>query len=195
MTILGLAVLGKANEPLYLCDCQMEAHQQASSPPSAAPADPFGFVEAANALGPARSMSLDHQFLVHSALDILEEKLGKTKPDGSMPLRRVVDDDISPPIARFTGPLFQEEDLAVYGHVTATNIKLLALCHRQQCKETHVKDLLAKLHLYYIEYVLNPIASVETYEKGIIQSPMFDKNVRIAVREYVIVSASVKKAI
>ncbi|EEC46921.1 predicted protein [Phaeodactylum tricornutum CCAP 1055/1] len=185
MTLLGIAVLGKSNEPLYLCDCQkcIETGNESLMETASVVDDPFGFVEHGKKFGMARSLSLDSQFLVHSALDVLEEKLGKSKPDGTMPLRRGVE-GVAPISTRWTGKLLEEGDRIVFGHLTATNIKLLALC-QHPCKESSVKNFLAKLHNHYISYVMNPILPINTFfENGIIQSKDFDRNVRIAVQEY-----------
>jgi Sedlin, N-terminal conserved region len=72
----------------------------------------------------------------------------------------------------------------VYGHVTATNVKLLALC-QTPCKDGPVKALLNNIHIHYITYIMNPFHKLQ----GPIYSRSFDKNVKYAVRQYENISA------
>jgi Sedlin, N-terminal conserved region len=170
MSLLGIAIIGKSNEPLYLCDCTRllddedgdnSATKAADSLPTTErrsgdaidadfgadndneDEDLFGFVEATALLGQRQSLPLERQFMMHAALDRLEELIGVSKPDGTMPLRPATHHHrnsssgsasntpllLSPNNAHWLGLLtVQDGDCAVYGHVVVpTNLKFLAL--------------------------------------------------------------------
>jgi hypothetical protein len=163
MSLLGIAIIGKSNEPLYLCDCTRltttgptfggDATTSTTAPltddddSSDADADLFGFIQATASQGQRQSLPLERQFMMHAALDRLEELVGASKPDGTMPLRpqhhqrsssssssnnnnsRSNNNLLSGNNAHWLGLLtVQDGDCAVYGHVVvATNLKFLAL--------------------------------------------------------------------
>jgi hypothetical protein len=221
MSLLGVAVLGKSNEPLYLCDCTRLHHDDDKAnadstniPPSTTTKDAeqdnddlFGFLEASASLGQRQSLPLERQFMMHAALDRLEELIGaKSKPDGTMPLRRGPSNRLhrssssnlmlsSANNAHWLGLLtVQDGDCAVYGHVVvATNIKFLALVQQSSpngCSvagppspktAAAVKKLLASLHTNYINYLMNPFSKIRG---GSIDSPRFDASVRETVANY-----------
>jgi hypothetical protein len=192
MSLLGLAIIGRQNEPLYLCDCARvleEARQQRNrntgpadpENDSAATAtsltraddgdadDPFGFREAAKSCDLGQSLSMDHCFQLHAALDRLEEVI-ETSAAG-LPVTK-----------GRTGhwlDLLSELEQSVYGHITATNIKFLVLV-QPPVKESDVRLFLHVIHDSFITYTMNPFAQIE----GRIQSKRFDQNIREAVRDY-----------
>lgn len=224
MSLLGIAIIGKSNEPLYLCDCTRlhlrdddnNANDVSTNiPPSTTTKDAeqddddlFGFLEASASLGQRQSLPLERQFMMHAALDRLEELIGaKSKPDGTMPLRRRPSNHhfrrssssnlmlSSANNAHWLGLLtVQDGDCAVYGHVVvATNLKFLALVQSSSPNgcvvagppspktAAAVKKLLASLHDNYIDYLMNPFSNIRG---GSIDSPRFDASVRETVANY-----------
>lgn len=183
MTLLGLAIVGKGNEPLYLCDCERYASVEGqTSSPEAPNEDLFGFQKKRDEMGMKRSMPLELQFLVHSALDILEERMGPANPDGTMALRRGIEGS-TPVTSRWAGTLFVENDLTVYGYVTATSIKIMAVA-RGDISEAQVKELLANVHAVYIRYIMNPMCSLEALDVAEIRSTSFDESIQLAIQDF-----------
>ena len=181
MNLLGLAILGKSNAPLYMCDCTRLVEGSESTEKDEEKTkeedDLFGFAALSQSKGQRESLELDKQFMIHTALDPLEETIGKSNSDGSMPLRRTLYGAASMS-SQWMGALRDvDEQYTVYGHVTATNIKLLALC-RKPCKESVIRTFLSTIHEHYIHYVINPFSDIE----GPIDSRIFDDKVKEAVR-------------
>ena len=167
MTVVGIAILGKSNEPMYLCDCT-KFYSPTTNTDS--PKDAFGF---SDDLPQGSSLPFDQQLLIHSSLDRLDELIGAVQPDGSLPLR--------PTTTSWLGPLLTsvDGDHVVFGYVTLTSIKFLALC-RTPSKDFLVKQLLKTLHEHWITYVLNSFHDWQ----GPIRSPTLDQRVKDAVTEY-----------
>ena len=112
MSLLGIAIVGKKNEPLYLCDCTKltsihDDDNENDATPTASPPgqpgntavnDPFGFLlqssststTASSSQPQGQSLEIEQQFILHAALDRLEEQVGASHPDGTMPLRKAV---------------------------------------------------------------------------------------------------------
>ena len=223
MKLLGIAIIGKGNAPLYLCDCVKIAHEIGISTEaegnndkglnliqSMQEADYFELgmtplnVQISNVQGD--SLCMDHQVMLHAALDQLEEIVGPSKPDGTMPLRNGAF------FSSWLGLLVVHDGTwPVYGYVSATNVKFLALCQPTKAAdkipytqslflsnnstsgpsrrssgqqltgtEKKVKDLLSSLHQHYIDYIMNPFSDTS----GRIESVNFDQNVQKVVAEY-----------
>lgn len=140
MIVVGIAIMGKSNEPLYLCDCtkildsvgslivadERKFPSDDTANDDTASLDYFGFgltnarTDAMGKLNQSRSLSMEHQLLIHSSLDRLEEIVGFSKSDGSMPFRRNS--------GLWLGLLTTLDGIwNVYGYVAATNIKFVAL--------------------------------------------------------------------
>jgi hypothetical protein len=239
MTLIqGIAIVGKRNEPLYLCDCaKLLSLADATSddpalskneapPPSAGGSDgttsnnindPFGFLQASVCHRAGQSLELAQQFVLHAALDALEEYVGASHPDGTMPLRKVTRNNAmnnkrttststsnkgkksntkNNPSGLYLGRLIApDESTAVYGYVTATNIKFLILLDMNgsavtEKQEDAIHRLCTTLHSHYISYWMNPFQSLDglLMEDGgtspILDSVTFDKNMRQAVQDF-----------
>jgi hypothetical protein len=180
MSLLGLAIIGKRNEPLFLCDTtrfQKGDAAAAVASPEATPEDCFGFVDAVRAHGLRDSLPLEHQFMMHAALDRLEEVTGAASRKGSMVGVNMTVVSSSP---HWMGSLMTADDShTVYGYVTATNVKFLALVTKTS-KDVIVKDFLTAVHVHFISHLLNPFADI----KGPINSRKFDENIKAAVADY-----------
>ena len=176
-TLVGLAIVGKNNEPLYTCDCTLR-------PTTPSPDDIFGFLE--NSGDMAQSLKIPHQFLVHAALDRLDEVYTTTQSTlgdwqlSGMPVRRQPNPAMGP---HFLGELLNVADeWKVYGHVTATNIKLFALTTATGKVVPRVRAFLQEVHDLLIVHIMNPFSP--TRDMGIIKSARFDQGVRAAVKHF-----------
>uniref|UniRef100_A0A7S4QZU2 Trafficking protein particle complex subunit n=1 Tax=Ditylum brightwellii TaxID=49249 RepID=A0A7S4QZU2_9STRA len=172
MALVTLAVIGKDNEPLYLRDfvqsrsegeeiekegtgdalskrAEDETKIETDTPLDGSSSssvgntfdvdDPFGFLT--QELEPNESSSLKHQFMIHAALDRFEEITlagdgrGWRTP-GSIGAN-----------AMWIGLLCPIEELCIYGYLTNTGIKFLAVIEdtndkqQQQSRESDLKHL------------------------------------------------------
>ena len=112
--------------------------------------------------------------------------MGKSNPDGTMALRKGIEGS-TPVSTRWLGVLFREDDIRVYGHVTATSMKILCVVSGENILESKIKTLLASIHVAYIHYIMNPANSsvVEFLDhQGEIRSARFDRNIRAAVADF-----------
>jgi hypothetical protein len=191
MSLIGLAIIGKSNEPLYLCDCDFHTVSDTQLPPDN-DNDRFGFADATRARGLRDSLSLERQFMMHAALDRLEEITGAASVNnGSMVGRNMTVTASSP---HWMGLLTHADDeLSVYGYVTATNIKFLALISidndnnnekdnniKTAVKPSDVQKFLTQTHEHYANYIMNPFSKLNQP----IDSRNFDKNIQVAVQDY-----------
>jgi hypothetical protein len=197
MSLLGLAIIGKNNEPLYLCDCDFDGATSGTSTPTTRSDtttdndnDRFGFADATRARGLRDSLSLERQFMMHAALDRLEEITGAAghgPHNGSMVGRNMTVTASSP---HWMGLLTHVDDeLSVYGYVTATNIKFLALISidsdndnnsKTAVKPSDVQKFLTQTHEHYVSYLMNPFSKLNQP----IDSRKFDTHIQAAVQEY-----------
>ena len=236
MSLIGIAIIGKRNEPLYLCDCTKLPNDDNSienDPAIATKAvaeqqttnteDPFGFLQPSST-AQGKSLEMEQQFILHAALDRLEEQVGASKPDGTMPLRKAVRSGVGggtatststptpattpnkkstrqplgPPAGQWLGLLtVPDEASAVYGYVTATNVKFLVLLQQQsnagatstsssqmkkilQQQTKAVHKLCTMLHGHYITYLMNPFSKID----NLVSSASLDRNIRRAVLDF-----------
>lgn len=168
MIVQGIAIVGKNDEPLYLFGCKTASEESPDLPEGE---DYFGFKEWNSVQG--NSMSLHDQGMVHAALDCLEEMVSTV--NGQMPVIKKA----SSARPHWVGKLLEDDDgVAVYAHVSATNIKFMCLVEEGDVTEVAVlQKLLEDVHLIYVEEVLNPF--FET--RGVIRSKKFDNNIRRAI--------------
>jgi hypothetical protein len=200
---IGVAVVGKSNEPLYLCDCQhkwrdlyrgdtITTNNNESDEDRNVTytideqddndKDPFGFIQfSSQKLEQRNSMPLSGQILIHAALDNLEEKIDRPSgKNGQMPvIRNKLSNSNDPP--HWLGLLLDSlsDGYGVYGYITATNIKLMVITKDVQPsnKDTIklIQTFLKEIHQHYIAYLLNPFCDTRG---GEIISKQFD--IRIA---------------
>eukprot|EP01094_Clydonella_sp_ATCC50884_P004488 TRINITY_DN13516_c0_g1_i1.p2 TRINITY_DN13516_c0_g1~~TRINITY_DN13516_c0_g1_i1.p2 ORF type:complete len:144 (+),score=47.31 TRINITY_DN13516_c0_g1_i1:35-433(+) len=81
-------------------------------------------------------------FVVHSALDVVEERLriGVLVP--------------------YLGILFPIEDYKVYGYITNTNTKFIIVTDDTDMKDVDVKTFFDRLHQLYVKATCNPFHTV-----------------------------------
>lgn len=174
MALQCLAILGTNNEPLYLLDT---SEKDDSSPSE--PEDCFGFTDPAwQKANRSSTLSIQHEFMIHAALDRLEELLGGKQNTVARWQRG----------SRWIGVICRMEHTEIYGYVTASNIKLLAMIRQDEIiplkttKESDIKLLFAKTHESYVKYTMNPFSTI----RAKIDEPCgeFEKGVQSAIALY-----------
>ncbi|CAB9508042.1 trafficking protein particle complex [Seminavis robusta] len=168
MTILCLAIVGKNNEPLYLCDCDFDKENKEDSAVNEDD-DIFGFASETTK-GAESALSLDNEFLMYAALDYLEEALG-IHP--GLPSRRQTG-------SHWIGYLCPMGDAKCYGYATATNAKFIAMA-TNDVSESKLKILFNSLHDLYVKHTMNPFSKIGG---KIVSSQKFSQGVKDAVAEY-----------
>uniref|UniRef100_A0A6S8YH98 Trafficking protein particle complex subunit 2-like protein n=1 Tax=Ditylum brightwellii TaxID=49249 RepID=A0A6S8YH98_9STRA len=179
MALVSLAVVGKRNEPLYIREYTSESIVY----PAGDGLAEIGLTleglmsidgDDMNVAPGTESCSLRHQFILHSALDRLEELTAgnRWRAPGS------VGSD-----AMWVGMLCPVDELKVYGYLTTTKIKFLVAVEdifppdqKQQlhARENEIKSLFANIHTLYVEYMLNPFTNIESS----IESRRFEEGVK-----------------
>jgi hypothetical protein len=184
MELIGIAIIGKSNEPLYLfdcCSCYGDSPATNDDDATNKEQDPWGFH---NHVDPNRSLSMNAQLIMHAALDNYNE-LVTSSINGQMPVIRATN------TKHYVGLMLELEDVAVYGYVSATNIKFFAAIRinteQQQLGSSEkgkidktMKEILHRLHKHYIGYIMNPFCNT----RGPIGSKEFDATVKKTVLEF-----------
>ena len=119
MVVVGTAVLGKANNPLYI--------------------KAFG------------SDDLRFHFIVHTALDFIEEKVAAQ--------RHAAQQGAGASAAKqdpYLGMLYPIEELRVYGYLSACRVKLIAVIDEEEVKDEQMRALFRRLHSLYVDTMSNP---------------------------------------
>jgi Sedlin, N-terminal conserved region len=119
--------------------------------------------------------------MIHSSLDRLEEMLGSPKK-GSMSIGRFQRG------SHWLGCICPMEEFEVYGYVSSSDVKFLALIERgdvitvKKRKEIDIKMLLTAVHDAYVRHMMNPFSRI----RGKIEPPCtdFEQGVQAAVDEY-----------
>jgi len=183
MALVSLAVVGRENEPLYLREFRPLNKGSAFENESLVTEttkedDPFGFFTESRSCS-HDDCSLRYQFIIHAALDRFEEITGPLADN------RWRTPGATGSNAMWVGLLCPIEEVRVYGYLTNTNIKFMAVIEdgedrRQPIRESDLKSLFAKLHELYVEYTLNPFSQL----RGKISSNRFDIGVKQHVDSY-----------
>ncbi|KAI9199564.1 Sedlin [Polychytrium aggregatum] len=92
---------------------------------------------------------IKYHFLSHTACDIIEERLTSAAFTKSSDL--------------YLGLLHSMEDLAVYGYMTNTRIKIVVIITLTDTavKDAEMKNVLRKIHTAYVNLVSNPFYDPE----------------------------------
>mmetsp|Transcript_19838 Transcript_19838/g.28962 ORF Transcript_19838/g.28962 Transcript_19838/m.28962 type:complete len:213 (-) Transcript_19838:226-864(-) len=200
MSLITVAVIGKDNNPLYLRDFVDNDSPYSYSPAQDALSsmsdedDPFGFFTESSSTKNSDqhymndSSSLKNQFLIHSALDRLEEMEDDSAAGmGSTRSGEAKRSSVGPN-SMWIGSLGCFDETKVYGYSTSTKIKFLAsVVDIENVKDHHVREaglkaLFTNVHDYYVEYTLNPFSQIKAQKK--ISSRRFDDGVDELVRNF-----------
>lgn len=173
--LVSLALIGKDNEPLYLRDFIPASEEDTTDATSSVDDDPFGFMPCSG-----NESCLRNHFIIHASLDAFEEQLALKQQQSSS----------SNSNDSYMGLLCPIEELRVYGYMTKTGVKIIAMLEDTldfyqfqressgQSREAELKALFAKIHVLFVEHTLNPFAKL----KGKIISKRFndgiDRNVK-----------------
>mmetsp|Transcript_27054 Transcript_27054/g.63315 ORF Transcript_27054/g.63315 Transcript_27054/m.63315 type:complete len:201 (-) Transcript_27054:237-839(-) len=193
MSLRCLALLGSKNEPLYVCapdpvdgdnDDDGEAAQQMD--------DVFGFFGASQpdtdtdtntdptTPGPIkRPASIRHEIMIHAAIDRIEELIGSHKKTSWKRFQRG---------SHWVGLICPMEEYDVYGYVTSSDVKIVALLERdgiiplKKRKEVDIKIMFTAIHNCYVKYTMNPFSEI----RGKIEAPcsQFEKRLQAAMNQY-----------
>jgi Sedlin, N-terminal conserved region len=190
--LLGIAVLGKSNEPLYLRNCRSTQSITATAVQGVVDKtsdhdtnDPLGLSSMTRMVH--ASLPLEDQIVMHAALDCYEEKVDRNA-SGQMPMVKNYNNNSNNSnnnnkpnnlsmnsMPHWVGPLLHQNRSTVYGYVTATNIKFFALVD-SQTDVKKIPEFMKSVHMSYIEYIMNPFFTT----KGGIKSTTFDEKIRTA---------------
>lgn len=140
MTVAGVAVLGKDNNPLYI-----------------------------RAYGPHDQLRF--HFIVHTGLDFLEEKVTAQRQAAGTSAAAAATSKHD----CYLGLLYPIEELRVYGYLTNSRIKLIAVLDDEEVKDTEMKALFRRLHNLYTDTVSNPFHTPDTELYG---CASFDRQVQ-----------------
>jgi len=101
--------------------------------------------------------ALKFHFIVHSALDVVEEKGKKSEK-----------------LTTYLGLLYPTEDYKVYGYITNTGVKMILVAtENSNPKDPDVKQFFQQFHRFYVNVTSNPFYETNTK----IESAVFDKAV------------------
>eukprot|EP00897_Mesotaenium_endlicherianum_P007533 jgi/Mesen1/6808/ME000035S06192 len=112
--IVCVGVVGQASNPLYL----------------------QSFTDADDAL--------KFHYIVHCALDVIDEKVSAPKKSSSAPSET------------FLGLLYPTEDYKVYGYLSNTRIKFILVVDEQEPREADVRNFFKRFHSAYVDAASNP---------------------------------------
>jgi len=199
MSLQCLAILGSKNEPLYICasgptedenDHNTDGKNDASAISQQAE-DVFGFFgdndddddaskqEAAKSGFIKIPASIRHEMMIHAAIDRIEELLGSHRKITWKRFQRG---------SHWIGQICPMEEYDIYGYVTTSDVKFLALLERdgivpvKKRKEVDIKILFTAIHDCYVRYTLNPFSKI----RGKIQPPCaeFETTLQSAMDQY-----------
>lgn len=188
MSLNCLALLGCKNEPLYICAPDRVGGDNEDS--SEQVEDVFGFFEDTRPSEPESdttsksgaiksTASIRHEIMIHSAIDRIEEFLGSHKKTSWKRFQRG---------SHWVGLICPMEEYDVYGYVTSSDVKIIALLEREgiiplkKRKEVDIKIMFTAIHNCYVKHTMNPFTEV----RGKIERPCskFEQSLRTAMNQY-----------
>mmetsp|Transcript_733 Transcript_733/g.1348 ORF Transcript_733/g.1348 Transcript_733/m.1348 type:complete len:192 (-) Transcript_733:397-972(-) len=180
MSLVCIAIVGKENSPLYLRDFDDDESSDSNhSVVGEDEDDPFGFSSAETTVH--ESSSLQHQIMLHASLDMFEEL---TNPSNEKSWRSP---GATGSDAMWVGLLCQIEGMRIYGFLTCTNIKIIAMINDgadsgapPPARDSQLKSVFATLHDLFVQHTLNPFSKLK--EK--ISSVRFDNGVNKCVLSF-----------
>eukprot|EP00850_Spirogloea_muscicola_P002420 SM000009S23549 [mRNA] locus=s9:631103:632355:- [translate_table: standard] len=155
--ILCAAVVGQANNPLYL--------------------ESFvgGGVGGGGGGGGGGGDALKFHHAVHCALDVIEERVLAAKRSGANGGAAAGGGSDT-----FLGLLYPTEDYRVYGYVSNTRIKFVLVADDEELRDADVRSFFRRFHLAYVDAASNPFHVPGKR----ITSPAFAERVGTIVRSF-----------
>jgi hypothetical protein len=186
MAAISLAIVGKNNEPLYLREFQDAQNSMNDDVPyetlfglspslNSSSSQPDEKPPSSPATSPPVECSVRQQFILHAALDRLEQLAGPPPGYGWRVKSGATGMD-----GMFVGLLAPMEELRVYGYVTTTKVKFIlvveddAVPEAQPNVDSEIKNLMKQLHELYVQEMLNPFRDVTAP----ISSKRFDEQIQ-----------------
>ncbi|OEU20977.1 hypothetical protein FRACYDRAFT_234608 [Fragilariopsis cylindrus CCMP1102] len=125
------------------------------------------------------NVSMRQEMMFHAAIDRIEEILGSPKKITYKRFQRG---------SHWIGKICPMEEYEIYGYVTSSDVKILALIERGEIiplkkrKEIDIKILFSAIHDCYVKHTLNPFSKI----KGKIEPPCteFDIGIQAAMAQY-----------
>eukprot|EP00160_Parvularia_atlantis_P004575 Unigene13883_Nuclearia_a/m.41955 Unigene13883_Nuclearia_a/g.41955 ORF Unigene13883_Nuclearia_a/g.41955 Unigene13883_Nuclearia_a/m.41955 type:complete len:165 (-) Unigene13883_Nuclearia_a:34-528(-) len=150
---LCVALVGKSDNPLYV---------RTFSPPAGAMRS-SGAASGGGTSGGGSPQDLRFMYMVHTSLDIVEERVTSGAKASEM----------------YLGLLYSLEDIRVYGYVTNTKIKFVVIVQggtagEGPLKDSEMRQLFVRLHTEYTNLLCNPFHDVGATK---LVSPAFDRTV------------------
>jgi len=135
MKIVCVAVIGKANNPLYIKSFDLQVD------------------------------SLKFHFIIHSSLDVVEEKISSLNTKKSPDL--------------YLGMLCPSEDYRVFGYVTNTKNKLIVIVDDYDPKESEIKSFFKTFHSHVANALSNPFHTIDEQ----VTNKLFDREITQLVKK------------
>lgn len=125
MGVVGCALLGKDNSPLFIR--AFGAHDQ-----------------------------LRFHFIVHTALDFVEEKVAAQQQATQQHAAGAAAGAAGSKNEPYLGLLYPIEELRVYGYLSNSRVKLIAVLDDEEVKDAEMKVFFRRLHTLYVDTISNP---------------------------------------
>ena len=177
MAAVGIAIIGRNNEPLYVREFLSE-HETENGEDDAML---FGLKPLST--GSTQAASSKCWFALHAALDRLEQ-LTKTMDGKKKPLK-------GDKHKNFVGLLLPFEETRIYGYLTNSQNKILVLMEDEGPNfaadtESDAKQLLEETHELYIQEVMNPFHrhSDNTASPSNKLSQKFDESIQKSIANF-----------
>lgn len=103
------------------------------------------------AFGDHANDDLRFHFIAHAALDQIDDKLAARRAAASAASTAAPSS-----LDSYIGMLYPIESMRVYGYLTNSRIKLLAVIDDEEVKEAQMRAFFRRLHQVYVETVSNP---------------------------------------
>ena len=185
MAAIGLAVIGKNNEPLYVQEFLSEHETEEDE------AVLFGLKPLSTNSIETQTVSGKCWFALHAALDRLEQ-LTKTLDNKKKTIQGGGGKNNN-----FVGLLLPLDATRVYGYLTNSHIKIVVLVEDEgpneaEATEFYTRQLLEEIHELYVREIMNPFYNnhvTTTTSKGGSKtsnrlSPKFDERVRKVIADF-----------
>ncbi|KAI9262766.1 Sedlin [Sporodiniella umbellata] len=104
---------------------------------------------------------LKYHYIAHTSIDVIEERVSSGPKYLDL----------------YLGLLYAMEDLAVYGYITNTRVKIIAVASVTDgiIRDADMKSLFRKIHNAYVANVCNPFYNIDSQKS--IQSKTFAKTI------------------